>query len=315
MNNFRIVILALAMFMWAMTTLHFVEYQEDFYYAFQEEKLDVQVNYAVDAAIDEMVAASIDLGMDYADYEFMKVDPDVALDTYITVLLKNLGMSTSENNIAIARSRYTPVFCVAAYDGYYIAEPTRINSSGAYDLVFSLKQPYLYGDGAGNVYALNLGLDDAKMYSTTGTLSKVDPPIDKASQRAIINQSISDALMTSVYKQQEGAVASTIYLPSDMSNITRTNPVTSTSVLAYVANINVGKGRMLESFGIGGARIDHAKVVYCYEKNGQKLYAYTTYITDEVIARDGITLIETFNTPELAAQHGYSFDLDYFSGD
>ena len=132
---------------------------------------------------------------------------------------------------------------------------------------------------------------------------KVDAPVNEMEQRRVINSAVSDLLMQTVYKQKEGDIHSTIYIPSAMSNIVVTNPIDRITVMAYVTGIEAGYGQVLEVFGIGGARITHARHVACYIKNGTKLYTFVDQIPED------ITVIDTYENPILAAQKGYYFDL------
>ena len=282
----------------------FINYYRDNYQSLQELRIDAVVNYAVDAAVEEMVNNSANLEMDYADWAYLVIDPEVALDMFTTTFLMNYNMSPSEDNKAAVRTTYLPMFCVAAYDGYYMAEPTKFNSSGAHDAIFSVKQPYLYREND-KVYALNLGLADCKEFNGT-VLQKITPPISESTQLGVINSCVSDAIMSTVYENQEQFMLSTFYVPSEMTNIVRTNPIQNVTVMAYVSNVDAGFGKKVDSFGIGGARVTHERFVGAYERDGQKFYTYMTNITNE-------DLITTFENPQLAAEAGYQFDLKFFS--
>lgn len=325
MNRYLTAIIPIALVIWIGTTLLFIRTSQEAYAAFEEEKLDTIVNYAVDAAVDEMVQMTADLGMDYADYESLKVDPNVALDMFATMMSK--GMEMSSVGETLVKTKYLPMFCVASYDGFYIAQPlAKSNSSSgvSYDSVFTIKQPYTYKDSAGKIYALNLGLSECRTLKG----SKVDyekSGLSKEEQLRIINSRVSDAMMKTVWEQQQGKMLHTIYVPSEMGKVASTNPIKNVTVMAYVSNIPLGWGKCIESFGIGGAKITHERYVVCYEKNGKKMYTYSdakNVIRDEsnkeVAVSDGITrsnIIEVLDNPTRAAEKGYYFDYDYFKGD
>lgn len=303
MDKFKVLALPVAVIVWIGMNLLFIEYGRDVYQDLQERRLDIVVNYAVDAAVDEIVDNSTDLGMDYVDQEKVVVEPDIALDTFCTLFLKSYGMSLSDENYSLVKTEYLPVFAVCAYDGYYIGQPTKINDGGAMDAIFSVKQPYMYKDGK-KMYALNLGLRDAKLFDEH-SISKVKAPITDLEQKIIINNNVSDALMETVYKQKEGSMFSTIYIPTGMSDITRTNPIDRITVFTYLTNIDVGFGNAIETFGVGGARITKADNVGCYIKNGMKMYTFVENIPA------GTDIIEMFETPIQAAEHGYYVDPEF----
>ena len=305
MDKFKVLALPIAVVIWIGMNLLFIEYGRDVYQDLQERRLDMVVNYAVDAAVDEIVDNSTDLGLDYADIERVIVEPAVALDTFCTLFLKSYGMSLSKENYSLVKTEYLPVFAVCAYDGYYIGQPTRINNGGAMDLIFSVKQPYTYKNG-NKLYALNLGLKDAKLFNEH-SISKVNAPISEIEQKIIINNNVSDALMQTVYKQKEGSMFSTIYIPTGMSDITRTNPIDRVTVFAYLTNVDVGYGNAIETFGIGGSRITKAENVGCYIKDGMKMYTFVENIPPE------IDVIEVFESPIQAAERGYYVDPEFMT--
>jgi hypothetical protein len=301
MNKFNILTVPFALIILIYTTLSFIQYGRDTYQELQEQRLEHTVNYAVDAAVDELVLGTADLGMDYADYERINASPDVAMESFCRIFCKNYNMSLSKENYTTVKTEYLPAFLVATYDGYYIAEPIKINSSGAHDAIFSMKQPYLYQTDDGSYYALNLGLKDARMFDGA-SISKTDAPIDETAQKAQINNRISDALMAVIYRQKEGNMHSAVYVPSSMTRIVTTNPVDRVTVMAYVSGIDAGYGELMEVFGIGGARVTHAKHVACYMKDGVPTYTYTEKTPS------GVNVIITYESPTIAAQHGYYFD-------
>lgn len=303
MSRFPILMAPIALFMFTLITLLFTQYREDAFAEFQERKLDLIVNYAVDAATEEVVLSTLDLGLDYGDFEKMKIDPQIALDMFCTIFAKSYDMSPTKENFTHIKSSYLPAFLVATYDGFYIGEQTMVNSSGGYDTIFSIKQPYTYVAQDGQLYSLNLGLDDARLFLGS-RIERVDAPIAKVDQRIVINTLISDVMMNTVFEQTDKTLTSTIYIPHEMTSINKTLPVQNVSVLAYVNNVEIGLGQTVETFGIGGSRITHQSFVACYLKDGLKQYCFT----EDVLP--GTIVTETFESPEYAAREGYYFDAD-----
>ena len=113
--------------------LNFYSWQQESIYEFEQRQLDIQVNYAVEAATQEMLAIGTHIDSDYADWGRSTVEPQIALDTFVTVLMKNLGYSDSEKNREEVILDYIPFFIVATYDGYYtygtVAEANEVGGS------------------------------------------------------------------------------------------------------------------------------------------------------------------------------------------
>ena len=309
MDRFKTFAVPIALVVWVITTMLFVNYAQDAYSEFERLRLDTVINYAVDAAVDEMVEYSKDLQLDYGDWEYLACDPEVALDTFITMYLDSYSMIDNESNRAWVTATYCKAFLVATFDGYYIGEPTLINEGWAHDIVFSAKQPYMYKEG-NDYYSLNMTRQQCKRLRN-GVLSTVDRPssLTETDVKTIINGSISDAFSTTVGRQMGWHNTETIFVPTEMSNVLRTNAIEDTTVLVYMSDLPAGFGRTVDSFAIGGARVKHERFVGCYIKDGVKMYQYVDNLDNSY------TLIETFETPIQAAQAGYEFDISLELGD
>lgn len=305
-----------SIFIIAFTFVTFTEYRSEAWRETREWDLDASVNYAVDAAVEEMLIDSQDLKLDYADFEFVAVDPEVALRTYCEVLLENLGYAVTDENIMMIKSQNTPCFLVACYDGYYVGLPTVINSAGAIDIIFSEKKPYFYEatvDGEHRIYSLNMGLKDCKWINDAGVVTKGDIPISKEEVTVLINQQISKDFMAAVYEGNQGQVdlKHEIFIPNVTTITTRTNSIKTPSVLAYVNNFWLGAGAPIESFAIGGARLVHTDFVggYIDPQTGRRSYCPTRCKTDD------IEFIHIYEKPEYAAEHGYYCDITRYKYD
>lgn len=273
---------------------------------FNEHNLDVSVNYAVDAAVEEMIQQSTDLKLDYADFEYSAVNPEIALQIYCEVLLQNLGYAVTDENIQMIKTSNTPCFIVACYDGYYVAKPTKINNAGARDLLFSEKKPYSYYDGD-TLYSLNLGGIDCKKIQN-GYVTKVNCPLTREECWEIANRQITEDFMKAVAEESlaQTGLKHEIILPGGLTNVAITNPIKSPSVLAYVNNLWIGPGDPIESFAVGGAKLTHTDFMGAYIRDGQKYYCPTR------LKPPGVTFIKIYETPELAAQDGYYADIRNF---
>lgn len=289
------------------TFVHFTVYKQEATREFNEHNLDVAVNYAVDAAVEEMVQQSTDLKLDYADFEYCTVNPEIALQIYCEVLLQNLGYAVTDENIQMIKTSNTPCFIVAAYDGYYVGKPTKINDVGARDLLFSEKKPYSYVNGD-TFYLLNLGGIDCKKVDNKGIVSKVDCPLTREECWEIANRQITEDFMKAV---QEESLAQTglkheIIIPGGLTEVQKTNSVKSPSVLAYVNNVWLGPGLPIESFAIGGSKLTHTDFMGSYIRDNRKYYCPTR------LKPEGVSFIKIYETAELAAQDGYFPDIKQF---
>lgn len=277
-----------------------LNYRKAVYKVLQERHAEYAANFAADAAVDAIVSGSTDLELDYNTGNSIAAGPDVALETFLQVFCKNYGFALTEESYAVIKNDYLPVFMVATYDGYYIAEQHQISQAGGHDLIFSLKQPYLYEDDTG-IYGLNLGGDNARRFKNS-IIQKVDAPIPVAQQSVVINTTVSDAIIDAICKHKEGQLQAAFYLPSSATSIVNTNPIKGVTVMAYVEGIDVGYGRSSDVFGIGGARVTKATYCVAYMRDGQKLYTYEHLVPTDV------TKEATFTSPQEAAAAGYYFD-------
>lgn len=292
----------------------FTDYAADYNKAFEENRLAIAVNYAVDAATQEMKDNSANLGQDYESISRINVDPIVAMDTFSTILLKNYDIPLSSTNQQSVLLDYCPVFMVATYDGYYIASKQKINDAGVENMIFSPKLPYydiyMETDGTKSLYSFNLSLTSAIKIDESGGVYKVGtPPLSKKEQSDVINTRISDVLNEYLVKYANRDPRGRIFIPSEMTTLHSTNPIRNTTVFAYIDNFDLaGYGTNLQSFGIGGSEIKQKKVVVGFSTvtNGKTelYYAYSDRVPT------GVVPIETFDSQEDAAKEGYYFYIE-----
>ena len=242
MGRFNSICACFSIFLLAFVFVHFTTYYEEANREFKEHEVDVSVNYAIDAAVEEMLISTVDLKLDYADFEYVSVDPEIALQTYCEVLLDNLGYAVTDENIQMIKTNNTPAFIVCGYDGYYVGQPTKISDAGTYDLLFSEKKPYMYYDN-GVIYSLNLGGKDCKVIRN-GIITKEKVPLTVEQCRAKINAQVTEDFMKAVYDNNLGQVdmLSQIIVPGELTIVSRTNPVKTPTVLAYVNNLYLAPG-------------------------------------------------------------------------
>jgi hypothetical protein len=326
--KWMVIALPLTILMDCIAFVNFFSWQQQAVYEFQQRQLDLQVNYAVDAATQDMLEDGTHIDTDYINTEFMKVEPEIALNTYEAVLLRNLGWGDSEKNREDLEQSYMPFFIVAGYDGYYLYGKQRVlqdvNSvtMDSYDYKWTPKLPYSVTDTTGYVYFYYLGADTYGKCSLTSTGSdglpivEYDLPLKSGTgygssdnAKVTISETLMNACNSALYIGLEGNTDVQYYIPSEMTEFTSSNPVTSPSVLTYMS---VSDGTVLYdtvTFGIGGAKIDKAEYVICYKNNnGVKKYTWAENRTE--IEKD-YTILEVLSSPETAAMHGYSYDYDF----
>lgn len=303
-------------------------------------KLQYAMNLCSDAAIEEIMGIS-SLETDYGDYSYSSTDPQLALDTFIDLFCFNYGMSLNDNNRTLIRTSYIPAFCVATFDGFYIALPTKV-SSVDYDLQFSMKYPYTYRgierDSSGNpkldnnnnpipvTYSMNIGAEYCyKIYQEKSGITNLqrvsslpfkEPinPLEKATVKLtrfdillLINKLITDSLS---YSLQENGVnyGQSFYIPNQLGKLYRTNPVDGVSLITIIDNLDLTTSEPINGFTVAGTKLQKSNYYVAYTNSkGERVYClasrYPGKLTDSRI--EGI-----FPNPQKAAEAGYYYDSD-----
>lgn len=320
--------------------VNFFSWQNQSVYEFQQRQLDLQVNYAVDAAAQEMLSDGTHIDTDYIDWGSMTVEPEVALRTYESILLRNLGWSDFDKNREDLVESSMPFFLVAGYDGYYVycrqhdVSTVKEDKNGntkevfanAYNFHWTPKLPYSQTVGD-KVYFYYLGTDKYGSVDLSTNKNIVmnsvrldDPlndgtgPASKEQAKAIIAKTLTNAINSALFIGMEGKTDASYYIPAEMSEWSNNNSIQSPSVMVYMSRSDGTVQYDTVTFGIGGSKIDDVNFVICYNVNGVKKYAWAS-------DRDAITsyynggnnfVLEILNTPEQAAQSGYYFDYNYY---
>lgn len=282
----------------------------------EEFRLRKAVNYCIDAATAEMLETG-DLGMDYANWGKISINPDLAVEAFANTFCINYGMQTNQQNRDLVQMAYTKLFCVCAYDGYYVYEPKKVNDEGDTLFISTPKLPYIYKDG-GNTYALNLGLTDCWRFSSSNKISKIKSPINEKSILREINKRISDDLAYRLDQQYEHGWSKSLYIPYELTSVGVTNSINRPSVLAFIDNVDIVSAKNISAFGVGGAHVTQNRSVAAYRRNGKKYYAYADLLPQDVFTAtnpDGTkTFIEEmYMTCQDAAEAGYYHDTLYMN--
>lgn len=289
----------------------FTDYATDSHNKFEEKRLQIAVNYATDAAAEEMRKNSDNLNQDYIDITKFNVDPKIAMDTFAAVLGKNYNVPLSDENIQSLLTDYVPVLMVASYDGYYVLEKTKIDSAGQRNMVFTPKMPYsstyIEYDGTKSIYSYNLSHTSALKVAAYGGMYRVDnPPLSKDEQSDLINNKISDVFNEALAKGANVERRGMIYIPSKMTTIRATNSIKETTILAYIDNFDLaGYGMNLHSFGIGGSDIKPKRTIVGFETTVGGVLGKYYYYADELPV--GVDVAEIFDSAEEAAGKGYYY--------
>lgn len=284
----------------------------------EEYKLSLAIDLCSDAAVEEMLNTS-DLGMDYTKYADVKVDPQIALDTFVTAFCYNYGIANTDVNRQHIMLSFIPAFTVAGNDGYYIATPTA-TSDEQFGLVFNPKMPYPYRQGD-DLYALNIMSDEClKLNSASMDLVRtknLPEAINTHNKRSkIINDTLTSNIGYELDKlcQKEPFWKNTFFLPGNLTSYTGVNPVEGPSVLALVQNVDLQYNYPVSAFSIAGSKLKANRQVMGYERDGKQYYCY---IDEMPVGNDNKPVYpakQVFRTPEAAAKQGYQCDIKYFGG-
>lgn len=284
----------------------------------QEEFANLHLSQAIEhsskAAANELLS-SRDTDIDYENYNQVSADPEMALEVFVDVFLKNMGMSMSEENRHLVRTKYMPVFVVALTDGFYIAKHTKIkgaNNSTAteYDLVFSPKLAYSYKN-AGKTYSLIQGAQFYSEIKSGGDVERITglPPniADKRQVHEIIGKNITSAMKSAIDSYQEidkAGWSSNFYLPSELTSNSRVNAIDGPTVITLFQGVDVHSYTPIDTYSITGNKIKGARMIVAYRRNGIKYYSYH----DKAPA--GITIDQPYSTMYEAAINGYMADIE-----
>lgn len=313
--------------------VNFFMWQQQSVYEFNQRQLDLQVNYSIDAAAQEMLSDGTHIDTDYIDWGQMTIEPEVALNAYEAVLLRNLGWSDYKENREDLIESSIPFFIVATYDGYYCYGRQRddivttVGSSNihntVYDFRWTPKIPYSRVDEDSNrgyiYYLSDKYYGSCDLTNPIATLQEELPLNDGTgfSSRQVARATIADTLTaacnSALFIGTEGNTDYLYYIPAYFSEWSNNNPVETPSILTYVSRVDQYTQYDTVTFGIGGAKIDDAEFCICYTVNGSKRYAWADDRESvEGFYGSGYKLERVVVSREAAASEGYYFDSVYY---
>ena len=276
--------------------------------AMAQLRLQYAINYCTDDAADAMMDVD-DLGMDYVDWDKADIDPDLAVNEFVDTFLLNYDYIPTKELRDMVKLAYIKSFVVCVYDGYYMYAPQVVNDEGDFDLVASMKQPYVYKNGSKS-YALNLSNRDS--YSFDGSdIRCVPSPVDKGTCLSIINGQVSTAITQQMDALYSNGWTSKVNLLAGTTKIQSSNAVRNPTVIALLDEIDIDKGFRQTAFGLAGSAVQHFRPIAGYVRNGVKYYCYADMLPESITNKGSMYIKDTFASPREAAEAGYNYDPMY----
>lgn len=297
--------------------------------AFDEFVLDKQVNYAADAAVEELLETG-DTDQDYNKGDYMVVEPELAVIEFTSILAEDFNLVPTDYTRQMIQEKYIKTLLVCTWDGVYAYWYQPKNSTNEYGFVGTPKIPYFYTDeDTGVQYCLNLGLE--KAYCDTGysgdyKLNKyetITPPIPKDIQLTAINNQVASILNYTLIQAYGGNNRTAYEIPALASDVSGAQPVDRITVIGVIEGQAESASTVITAECIGGAQIIQADPVIGVKLrfNGgtvANVYAYSSWWKTHgcpvgcSFADGASSITETntqyFDTPFEAAEHGY-YDL------
>ena len=228
---------------------------------FDEFVLEKQVNYAADAAVEELLMTG-NTEQDYNKGEYIVVEPELALIEFTSILTEDFNLVPTDFTREQIKEKYIKSLLICTWDGVYAYWYQPENSTGEYGLVGTPKIPYFYTDANGRQYCLNLGFE--KAYSDNGKTGdeykinkyeKLDPMIPKDVQLTAINNQVADILNYTLIQAYGGSTARSYEIPALASEVSGAQPVDQITVIGVIeGQASVGTSAVVSEC-IGGAQI------------------------------------------------------------
>lgn len=321
--------------------VNFTVWQRDAYYDIRQRQLDLQVNYAIDGATQDLLNRGTHINTDYTDWGNMQIEPELALNTYEAMLIRNFGWSDTEENRKYMEDYAIPFLVVADYDGYYVyykqknvTQLTRKDGSTidnvTYDLIWTPKLPYseheLRYDAAGREYDYNIFYNLGSTYYGTITKTpdsntvqiKLDNILNdsmKARKKQTVADTITDACNSALYNGLYGNLQNKLYIPNEFTQWSDNNPIESVSVLTYALDpvlVATENNLSVASFSVSGAKIAEPTYYILYTHNGVNLYTeQENRESVEQSFNNGEKIIAIITSQIEAAQRGYYYDTRF----
>lgn len=304
----------------ALFMIYWVQIYQNELVAFDEFVLDKQVNYAADAAVEELLMTG-DTDQDYNKGEYMVVEPELAVIEFTSILAEDFNLVPTDYTRQMIQEKYIKTLLVCTWDGIYAYWYQPKNDTNEYGFVGTPKIPYFYTNKDGKQYCLNLGLESA--YCDTADESTYElkpydliiPTIPKDVQLTAINNQVAELLNYTLIQSYGGNNRTAYEIPALASEVSGSQPVDKITVIGVVEGQAESASTVITAECIGGAQVTAADpvigVTIKYTSGVEaKVYAYSSWWKTHIGQVFSGTNIEGFkpgNTHDIT-----SADTEYF---
>lgn len=231
--------------------------------SFEDYVLERQVNYAAESAVDELLDAG-NLNQDYANGDFVTLEPDVALRDFSTTLCYDFRIIPTDQSLQDLMNKNLKTFVVCVYDGVYLYYRQQNETHGE-AIKQSPKIPYFYTDeDSGTQYCLTLNPE--KGYWDSGNAAqykmhfydKYDKAPSDDRQATAINDRVANLINWSLYEAYNKTDKSgmTVNIPATGETVRGEQPVRSPTVIGVVEGNIKSYGSTVVAECIGGAQLE-----------------------------------------------------------
>ena len=244
--------------------IYWVQIYQNELVAVDEFVLDKQVNYAADAAVEELLMTG-DTDQDYNKGDYMVVEPELAVIEFTSILAEDFNMVPTDYTRQLIQEKYIKTLLVCTWDGVYAYWYQPKNSTNEYGFVGTPKIPYFYTNEAGKQYCLNLGMEKAYSDSYEGGSYKLNSyetlgakEIPRDVQLTAINNQVAELLNYTLIEAYGGRGKSsrTAYeIPAMASQISGAQPVDRITVIGVVEGQSESLSTTITAECVGGAQI------------------------------------------------------------
>lgn len=316
--------------------IYWIRIYENELIAFDEFVLDKQVNYAADAAVEELLNTG-DTDQDYNEGKYMVVEPELAVTEFTSILTEDFNMVPTDFTRTMIQQKYVKSLLICTWDGVYAYWLQPVNNTNEYQFVGTPKIPYFYTDDNGKQYCLNLGFEE--VYSDTGDESSyklqkyhelAPNELSKDMQLMAINEEVASILNYTLIQSYGGNNRTAYEIPALASDIRGSQPVDQITVIGVVEGQATSLATAITAECIGGAQVTQADPVIGVKvrllgdasNHITKVYAYSSWWSSHpnlgtvqllnesggVASNLAAAKTEYFDTPFEAAEAGY-YDL------
>ena len=270
-----------------------IQFQRNEVSAFESWVLTRQVNFASDAAIEELRTKSPDVALNIEE-KSPTVNPDVAVEEFASMLCDNFGLPDNQFNRDRICRRYVKCLCVCTNYGYYIYMSKQVTGHGdttpTWEFVSWPILPYVdeldslgYGKVAVTlnkdyIYEVEKDTSTSTYYNVRRHEAAAGVPYEmteaeKLKASEIINNTVTNTMMRALYSEYGNKSDQTIELPAAFDTITGAQIINNTTVLGIVDTTGRAIGIETVAFGVGGTQIKEADpIIGWYGPNPKWLF-------------------------------------------